>query len=1107
VITVGGRLDGSVPEACPDAEQLAEYVDGRLSAVEREALEAHLLTCSACRAVAVESAVFVTGVAGARPRRLRFPAGRWVAAVAGGLAAATLVLAIRLAGSNGWFKPSATRPELAELIEALSHEPTRPIEGRLAGGFPYAAPPIVQRGAESEVAPSVAVAAARIRQRSGAGSPDHDAALGIAYLALHDYGRAIDVLEQAVRQRPADAEFVNDLSAAYLARAKFQARADDLPRALDMAERALASRPRFAEAQFNRALALEALHLDMEAEAAWTACQSLEGSSSRWSEEATEHARTLGRRRSSSRARDGHRNQQTREKIEDELLGRWAEAFLAGRSADERQAIDDSEQLASRLAQAGGDSMPQDEIALIRRAQGARSARALISLARGHALYAQARRDFLEERVWRAGEVMSRAAAEFRRASSPYALWGPVYRAIPMWIRGAGADALRELTVINASTLASRHFNLRGRIEWTKAMAFEVDGRYDLAALRLAAATHIYLDANETENLGANEAYLGAAQHFLGDRRQTWLTTLQALEHLGDANSRRNVSLTNAAIFSLDEELPHAALAFQDELMRSMDASGQKSGRLDMWVRRAQVLNRLGRIADAADGLVKAEREVTLIQDERLRSWSHAELDMAKAEIFQGTDTNRALESTDEALRYYRQTSAAVRVSELLVLRGKILELRGDVDGAQQAYRAAAAAFEVDRSKLTTPQLRLEAFQQERAAFRELVRFEAVVRRDFAETLRVAERERARTLIERWRGIDSTAVDPTASRGRLPSDVVVVYYVALEDRVLVWILSRKDFECFEQRMGRVELDAAVDRMYRLIADGANLADIGSGSRRLLDQLLEPAVKRAPAGSQIVFVPDGPLSSIPFGALPTATGQPLIAAHAVSVIPSLTGFFLASDRATTLGVNDVLAVGDGHDPALTGLPVLPLADDEARSIGSLYPHATVLLAGKATARQFLAAEHAVVHFAGHTIVNSEFPSFSRLLFAPDQNGHEDGSLFAGEIAERRYVRTRLVVLSTCDGAAGKLVAGEGIVSVARMFLDAGVPSVVASLWPVDDDTHGLFVQFHRHLRLGEDVAEALREAQLKILEERGGRAALRSWGGFIALGGLVASKPS
>ncbi|HXT19126.1 MAG TPA: CHAT domain-containing protein, partial [Thermoanaerobaculia bacterium] len=99
-------------------------------------------------------------------------------------------------------------------------------------------------------------------------------------------------------------------------------------------------------------------------------------------------------------------------------------------------------------------------------------------------------------------------------------------------------------------------------------------------------------------------------------------------------------------------------------------------------------------------------------------------------------------------------------------------------------------------------------------------------------------------------------------------------------------------------------------------------------------------------------------------------------------------------------------------------------------------------------------------------------------------------------------TRTVVLSTCDSGTGVEAPGEGPLSLARAFLEAGAPTVVASLWPVaDQPTTPLIAELHRGLRAGRSPAAALREAQLALLYSP--QPGLRSpavWAAFQALGG-------
>lgn len=81
--------------------------------------------------------------------------------------------------------------------------------------------------------------------------------------------------------------------------------------------------------------------------------------------------------------------------------------------------------------------------------------------------------------------------------------------------------------------------------------------------------------------------------------------------------------------------------------------------------------------------------------------------------------------------------------------------------------------------------------------------------------------------------------------------------------------------------------------------------------------------------------------------------------------------------------------------------------------------------------------------------------------------------------------------------GELSHGDEIIGLSRAFIYAGTPSIVASLWAVDDAaTAGLMESFYRHLRAGYGKAEALRGAQLEMMTEKGDA---YYWAGFSLVG--------
>lgn len=112
------------------------------------------------------------------------------------------------------------------------------------------------------------------------------------------------------------------------------------------------------------------------------------------------------------------------------------------------------------------------------------------------------------------------------------------------------------------------------------------------------------------------------------------------------------------------------------------------------------------------------------------------------------------------------------------------------------------------------------------------------------------------------------------------------------------------------------------------------------------------------------------------------------------------------------------------------------------------------------------------FAG---INSNAP------FLGEIDTDNDGVLTALEVLSLNLSGTRLVVLSACETGVGEIHAGEGVYGLRRAFQEAGVKSVVNSLWPVSDEgTRRLMTDFYRNMFEGMQAREALKAAKIKML---------------------------
>jgi CHAT domain-containing protein len=340
---------------------------------------------------------------------------------------------------------------------------------------------------------------------------------------------------------------------------------------------------------------------------------------------------------------------------------------------------------------------------------------------------------------------------------------------------------------------------------------------------------------------------------------------------------------------------------------------------------------------------------------------------------------------------------------------------------------------------------------------------------------------------------------------KLPEDIQMLQYAVLESKIVIWLVERNAsfVEIVPARSEELSTQAKqfLDQI-KTRSPEANLT-----SQKLYEPLIAPIEAKLDAKKQLVIVPDGMLYEVPFAALKKRDGHFLIEDRAISYAPSASTFIALTQKAAqTLPGEKLLAVGnpDFDRAANSAFAPLPAARKEAEAIATLYPNSNKLLEAEAKKLAVLSElrDTDVFHFAGHYAVSPASPLNSKLLLAkPEGAGDEfSGELRAFEILNTKPAHLKLVVLSACETGLERVFQGEGAVGMARTFLAAGAPLVIASQWKVESDsTSELMTAFHRHRRENKlPSAEALRRAQLEILR-RAEYAEPYFWSAFAAVG--------
>jgi len=283
------------------------------------------------------------------------------------------------------------------------------------------------------------------------------------------------------------------------------------------------------------------------------------------------------------------------------------------------------------------------------------------------------------------------------------------------------------------------------------------------------------------------------------------------------------------------------------------------------------------------------------------------------------------------------------------------------------------------------------------------------------------------------------------------------------------------------------------------------------SQQLYVTLIEPFAQDLNPQKVLCIIPDKALSYVPFGALMSpATKQYLITDFLLLTSPSLnvllhcTGDVKNQPQRNT---ESLLAIGNPLFDAreYPDLDDLPAATREANEIAARYSGSYKLIGPEAIKpaieKRLPLAD--VIHFAGHYVANRAQPLLSKLVLAK-QKGSESGDLTVGELLNMRLPRAKLVVLSACETSGRDYYKGEGLVGIARTFLELGVPLVVASQWSVESEsTAELMLKFHEFRNSGQSSIEALHNAQLKMMNDQ--NVTFRDpyyWAAFMPLGGYV-----
>jgi len=1132
-----------------DPETLAAYVDGLLPPEERAKVEAEIATdpetyewvVNAVNAVEDESIADTADDASSHrdvpasdhgadgpvvPRKpadgkdtparvLPFMRRRSVQGVLGTLLAVAAALVVVVRTQPVWWQSvwgPAVDPRFAKLVQSVGEE--RYIEARLTGVAYSPLLPVARGGGRSSNLSLLAAAGELEGEAKRSPSQASLQAWGVAQLLVGDHAGGVTGLEKASSYPGAPASAYSDLAAAYLARSAFEDRADDLPRALDSAQRALSLQPEMLEARFNRALALTALNLKGEARKAWADYLAADAGSP-WAAEARAQLARLDvparganwpddRARILSLAKQGPSQelneigatypQQIREMVEDELLPSWG-ADVNLRPEESAASLEPARTLALLLRDLSGERLPLDAVTS---AQRAANTPAQAVLATGLQLFGVARKLYEATRI---GESMPQFAAAKRsldEGNSPLSLLCAHHLAIGEFYKGrhdANRSAQRRLL---AKAQSSHYRHLEARAHWMLGLSFALEAEHALELEHYKLALSAFERLGEAGNVAAVSNLMSSAYLYMGDHRAAWLHAARGLSEMGPLMPprRRHTQLVNAANSATRGGWPGAALAFAEEALNSAPAWNVADGWVEGHHYRAKALAQLGHPNEALADLDTARAYLPAVLDDGIRGRLSAELAQTEAEASLTVDPQRSTSAATSAIQFFSTTRAFLRVPRLHLIEARALKAMGRAGDAEVSLRTALTSFMDERQTLPAfDDSRLSHFDEIWNASHELLELMSASGASASALFQVAEQGKARTLTEARSASAAGSVDwltPERVMAALPVGQALVYYAVLEHEVLAWVVTASGSTLHRLQIERGRLESEVEACLETLRASNDCAEQG---RVLHATLIEPLLLSESLVTRIAISADGILHRLPFAVLPEPQrGRHLVERFVLSSAPSA-GFFLnhMGLRHPSGHGDRVLAVGVGAAVAEPRLPALPEAEAEATEVATAFA-GKALVGNAATVEQLAAAlpGATVLHIAGHAVANPEYPGLSRLFLSDGGGGTTP--LFAKDLHRLNLSDVQLAVLSGCGTLDGASRNGEGVASLARTFLLAGVPAVIGSLWDVGDAATRQFVRvLYFHLSRTGDVAESLAAAQRDAIR-RGERAS--SWSAWV-----------
>lgn len=307
---------------------------------------------------------------------------------------------------------------------------------------------------------------------------------------------------------------------------------------------------------------------------------------------------------------------------------------------------------------------------------------------------------------------------------------------------------------------------------------------------------------------------------------------------------------------------------------------------------------------------------------------------------------------------------------------------------------------------------------------------------------------------------------------------VIVYPIVLKDRTEVLFTLPDGLKRFTVKVRKETLAQEV-KTFRKMLEKRTTREFLPHAQKLYDWLIRPMESDLDSSTidTMVFVPDGPLRTIPMAALHDGN-QFLIEKYALAITPSLD---LTDPKPIAAEIRKALIFA--LTKSVQGFPSMPYISSELRTIQNLY--ASKLLLNQdfliSNIEKYLHDEqYTILHIASHAQFGNEVDKTFLLTF-DEKLSIDNLNRYIG-LLQFRDNPLEILTLSACETAAGDDLAALGLAGIA---IKAGARSALATLWHINDLASSILVgEFYRQLQGPTTTrAKALQRAQLRLFGDR------------------------